>query len=695
LLWLFSFSCRSQKLDYPIAKKYSTEDVYHGMIVKDPYRWLEYDSLPETKEWIKQQNEFSGKYLRRLSEKYVLENQLKKNSYFDFASIYRSGSYYFDFKIMLWGNPATLFIKKKMSSDGDIIVEPEDYKGKPSIKNFAVSLDNKYLAFSLSYKGSDWQEIRIKQIGSKKELPEVLKWVKFTSIEWDKNGFYYTQYPKPPPGKELTAITTDPKVFYHRLGTGQEEDSLIYHNNLRNFNSIDYQTFDKGRFFVVYTDSVFEGRHFKFILFKDKLSKSDLLHKLWIYPGDRGYSYKIIGYYKNKFLVFTNAKAPNGKLILIDSKFPYAATNFIPEYKQVLDQVNILGDKVIGVYLNNVDNQVIVFDSVGSVENKIEIPIGSTVKGFDFLTSDSTTLFYIYSFLYPPIVYQLNIHSLKTTLIEKTSVNYEFMDFEMRKIYYTSKDGTQIPMLIACKKKMKLNGKNPTILYGYGGFGVVRTPFYSRSFISFLENNGIIALACIRGGGEYGKEWHEEGSGKNKQNGFDDFIAAADYLVEQNYTSRNKLALMGGSNGGLLVGAVINQRPDICKVAIAEVGVYDMLRYHKYTIGRAWEKEYGNSEDSLQFKYLIKYSPLHNVKDSANYPATFIITSDHDDRVVPMHSYKMVATLQEKNKGTNPILLITSKDAGHSNYSLELDKFIYSFIYSNLNISPNELPDVH
>jgi len=360
---------------------------------------------------------------------------------------------------------------------------------------------------------------------------------------------------------------------------------------------------------------------------------------------------------------------------------------FIPEHKEVLEQTTIVGDKLICIYLNDIDNIAVTYDKNGNAVNKIVYPVGSSVEGFEGTPDDPRTIFYYHSFLYPPITYMYDVNTLEVKLIQRTEVMYNQSDFEVRKVYYYSKDGQKIPMLIAGRKGFKLTGDNPTILYGYGGNGISMTPFFDIGFINHLQNGGLVALPSLRGGGEYGEEWHEQGRRANKQNVFDDFIAAAEYLKKEHYTSTEKLAIMGGSNGGLLVGAVLDQRPDLCGVAVAEMGVFDMLRYQKYTIGRAWTREYGSSEDSTQFRYLYRYSPLHNVRDTA-YPATLIITADHDDRVVPMHSYKFVATLQEKNRSNEPIFLLTEKNYGHSADNQKAEAAKYAFIYEYLKVNP-------
>ncbi|MBY0424604.1 MAG: prolyl oligopeptidase family serine peptidase, partial [Cytophagales bacterium] len=529
------------------------------------------------------------------------------------------------------------------------------------------------------------QEIRVKKIYPFKKLPDVIRGVRFSSICWKGEGFFYSQYDSDQSSAQFSKEVKGPKLYYHRLGTDQAQDQLVYEN--KETTKFDFNVIENESLLLIRTTERLDGKDFGCLLYFDiKDSITSKYTNFLSYSLNKKNEYNAIGLYKNKILVFTNEKAPRGRLILVDPYPPFERSIFIPQRSEVLVSASIIWDKVVCTYLKDLDYSAMVYDTHGTEVNNIPFPVGAYVEGFQGTSQDSTTLFWYTSLLNPPIAYRYHVRSNSIYLIKTTVVKYDVKDFELVKVYCTSKDGTQIPMIIAKKVGLKLNGKLPTILYGYGGFGIVTTSFFDKGFMNHLHNNGIVAMVALRGGGEYGKDWHENGSGVNKQNSIDDFISAAEYLVSQNYTCKEKLAIMGGSNGGLLVAAVANQRPDICKVMVAEVGVYDLLRSNKYTVGKMVESEYGSIEDSVQFTFLHKYSPLHNISDTANYPAALIITADHDDRVVPMHSYKYAATLQAQNKGKLPILLYTVKDQGHYFWNDQIESYIYAFIYKNLGL---------
>lgn len=701
-LLLLSANLSAQTFTYPVAKMDTVTDRYFGSTVADPYRWLEYDSLENTRQWLREEKDLSEKYLAKLKRKYTPEIQLGRNSYVMLGTIHKSGGYYFDYvttilqeqRVSIYQEEKTcLYIKKGINDEGREIVDPSDFKNKVNdkvrITDFAVSPDNTYLAFSLSRRGSDWQEIRVKDIKSFRNEADVVTGVKFSSIGWSNDGFFYLRYPQK--GDIYKEVNTDAAVWYHQLGTEQTEDKLIYadpehpHANVR-FNVT-------GRHLIIYnsasSSNIPEVRVLKMDLSKPFPANIDTL----IYTHNAGY-YAVIGMYNKRFLVNTTFNAPRGQLALYNKDRINDAAEFIPEYKEVLHEAHIIGNKVVCTYLKDIDYMSVTFDSTGRAVNKIDFPVGCSAHGFEGTAHDSETLFYVNSFLHPAVVYKYNINTLATDVLKTTQVLYNSEDFDMEKVYYYSKDSEKIPMIIAYRNGMQHNGKTPAILYGYGGFGVVTTPFFDKGFISFLQNGGIIALPCLRGGGEFGDDWHKKGKGLNKQNVVDDFIAAADYLVHEKYTTNEKLAIMGGSHGGMLVAAAINQRPDVCKVAIADKGVYDMLRYQNYTVGRSLVSEFGSSKDSAQFGNLLKYSPLHNVRDPS-YPAVLVITGDHDDRAVPLHSYKYAAAMQKKNKSDNPVFLYVEKNAGHQQWSLDTYGYVYSFIYDQLGIPPNKTHNIN
>lgn len=681
---------QNRAVTYPVTPKEQTSDNYFGTIVPDPYRWLEYDTSAQTKEWVKEQNDLSKKYLSKLLFRYPFRDQLRFNSDIDFGSLRKMGKFYVDFMHDETQTKPSLYLKKNISATPDLAIDPTDYKNISSdiisITGYSISKNNKYIAFGLSYNGSDWNEIRVKTVYPFRNLDDRLKWVKFSSIEWRGDGFFYCTYDSVNQSGALTALTQHPKIFYHKLGTLQHEDPLIFTDTTNASATIQFSVIDNERYLVINHAISHAGKLYHQVSFIDFRTDDHTITDMILSRNE----YEVIGMYNGKFLLSSNYPALNGSLSLVSPDSPDQLEEFIPEHKEILQQTTIVGDKIICIYLDDIDNIAITYDKDGKAVNKIVCPVGSTIEGFEGTPDDPETLFYYHSFLYPPIAYMYDVNTLSVKLVQRTEVMYDLVDFEIRKVYYHSKDGQKIPMIIAGKKGFKLTGDNPTILYGYGGNGVSLTPFFNKGFINHLQNGGLVAVPSLRGGGEYGEKWHEQGMLSNKQNVFDDFIAAAEYLKNEHYTSKEKLAIMGGSNGGLLIGAVLNQRPDLCQVAVSEMGVFDMLRYQKYTIGYAWEREYGTSDDSAQFKYLYKYSPLHNVKNAA-YPATLIITADHDDRVVPMHSYKFIATLQEKNESKLPVLLLTEKNYGHQEGTLKTTAAMYAFIYEQLGIKPVSL----
>ena len=688
LLFLSVSALAQEKLDYPTAYKDTARDNYFGTMIEDPYRWLENDSLNGTEQWKEDEARFSEKYLTKIKRRYNPEPQLRLNSYFVFGTIHKSGKYYFDFIRDNAGDQPSLYIKKEIDLSGDKVVDPYDFRNnnhdKAKVTSFSVSEDNKYLAFEIAHNGSDWQEIYVKTLYPSHRCDDKITGVKFCNIEWSGNGFFYQRYPLE--GNILKDEMKIPSIWYHKIGDDQNKDVFVYGGSDNPNVFIGFEKIKKGNYLIIYQSSKDANNRSRNKVLTVDLNNRSVPFKIdTLISSHKGGSYHVLGVYKDKFLVRTTLDAPHGKLLLFSKTEKNTATEFIPEHTEIIYSASIVGNKVLCTYIKDVDFFNITFDTSGDIVNTITFPVGCSVNGFEDDDNDSVTIFYVYSFLYPTVSYQYNVNSFTRNLVEQTKVTYNYTDFDIKKVYYFSKDGTRIPMLIAGKKNVKQTGDNPTILYGYGGYGAVTTPFYDRGFISFMENGGLIALPCIRGGGEYGDDWHSNGSLLNKQNVFDDFISAAEYLFAQKYTSSEHLALMGGSNGGLLVAAVINQRPDICKAVIAKKGVYDMLRYQNYTIGKAWINEYGTSADSIGFSNLIKYSPLHNIKE-VNYPAVLIITADHDDRVVPLHSYKYTAALQAKNKSDSPVLLYVEHNMGHMDNDLLSDIYIYSFIYDQLDV---------
>jgi prolyl oligopeptidase len=678
---------QSDTWEYPQALRDTVVDNYFNTKISDPYRWLENDTLESTQQWVQDELKLSNWYLNKVRKKYNQETQLKNNSFYTYGTRIKQGKYYFDFIRHSADDAPSLYIKKKIRQEATVVVDPVDYangrRDRAKIAGFTVSNDSKYLAVRISHSGSDWNEIYVKSLFPFRRLDDVVTNVKFCDVQWGKDGFFYLRFPQT--AQLLKDKNENPSVYYHKLGTLQAEDRLVFTDSIYAQNSIRFHSVDTGNYLVIYHWAG-PKQYVLTLNIKDSLAtKFDTL-----IATTNDCKYDVVGRYKNEFLVKTTQNTSNGKLILCSGRRKNAAEEFIPGYKEVLHDVAIVGNRVICTYLSDIDYVVFNFDTSGKMFHQIRFPIGSSIGDLESAVGDSVMLIDFYSFLHPPIVYQYNVNSTVTSLVEQTSITYDHTDFIMEKVVVYSKDSAKIPMIIARKKGLKLNGKNPTLLYGYGGYGKVTTPFFDPGFISFLQNGGVVALPCLRGGGEYGDDWHNEGSKVNKQNVFNDFIASAKYLFDNKYTCSQKLAIMGGSNGGLLVAAVANQRPDICKAVIAEKGIYDMLRYQHFTIGNGWRDEFGTSSNKFQFNYLKDYSPLHNINDTT-YPAILVVTADHDDRVVPLHSYKYVAALQHTVKRENPVFLYQEKNAGHLGNRLETNIAIYSFLYDQLGVPQSKI----
>lgn len=677
-----------EKLQYPVTKKVDTVNTYFGVKVPDPYRWLEDDNSEETKAWVKAQNEVTFGYLEKIPYRNKIQERFTEMWNFERRMLLNKEAdvYYYEGNNGLQ-NQNVLYYKKSLSDEPKVLLDPNTLseKGTMALNTYAISSDGKYLGYAVSNSGSDWAEIFVKEIESGKLLDDHIKWVKFSGIAWDKSGFYYTRYDEPK-GKELTGRNDFHKLYYHKLGTSQDKDILvIQHSNPRvNF---DAQVTEDRNYLVIYESEGFDGNK---ITIRDIATKKDLK----TFGKDYSVKYSVVGNFGTNFYVITNEDAPNNKIWAVDVKTGKENITVIPEKEFVLEGAYLNGkDKIIAHYLKDAQAKIEFYDVNGEYLKDIKLPAPGTVPDI-YSKAGNEEIFYTFTaFTYPTssFVYNQNNDELKPFFTSKLDFNPE--EYETKQIFYTSKDGTKVPMFVVHKKGIELNGKNPTLLYGYGGFDVNVTPGFSVSRLLWLKNGGIYVSANIRGGGEYGKKWHKGGTKLNKQNVFDDFIAAAEYLIQNKYTSPEKLAVMGGSNGGLLIGAVVNQRPELFGAAIPAVGVMDMLRFHKFTIGAAWSSDYGSSEDSSQFNYIYKYSPLHNISDSKNYPAIMVTTADHDDRVVPAHSFKYIATLQEKYKGENPVLIRIQTNAGHgagkpTAVIIAEQADIYSFMFKNLKVDP-------
>jgi len=680
--------------EYPQAKKVDTVDTYFGHEVTDPYRWLEDDNSEETALWVDAENKVTHDYLSQIPFREDLEKRLTEIwNYPKYGVPFKKGDNYFFFKNNGIQNQSILYITDDLDKQANVLLNPnllaED--GTVALAGMGVSEDGKYLAYSIASGGSDWNEIFVMRINDRKMTGDHIKWVKFSGISWWKDGFFYSSYDKPKEGDELSGQNKYHKVYYHKLGQPQEDDLLIFEDTshpLRNFQA--YLTEDKSFLLLSETEST-SGNS----LYASRMLDLESIHFKKIAEGFQ-YDYSVLDNIGDNLLIKTNHRAPRGKLILSDfnDPGPEGWTTLVAEKDEVLEGASIVGGKLFAQYLKDASNVAFFYDLEGNRLSELKLPAIGSLNGFNG-EKDSNIAFYGFtSFTYPSSVYKFDLDTYTSELYKTSEVDFDPDIYTTKQVFYASKDGTEVPMFIVHKKGIKMDGNNPTLLYGYGGFNISLSPSFSISRAAFLEQGGIYVMANLRGGGEYGEEWHEAGTLLQKQNVFDDFIYAAKYLIANKYTSSEKLAIAGGSNGGLLVGACLVQEPDLFKVAIPMVGVLDMLRYHKFTIGWAWAADYGRSDDNEEmFKYLLGYSPLHNIKKGVNYPATLAITADHDDRVVPAHTFKFMATLQENDGGKNPILVRVETKAGHgagkpTEKQIEEAADMYSFVMYNLGMKP-------
>jgi prolyl oligopeptidase len=650
-------------ITYPKTKKVDQKDNYHGTEVADPYRWLENDTAADVKKWVTDQNKIADAYLSNIPYHSTIKKRLTEIwDYPKYSTPDKHGEYIFFYKNEGLQNQMVLYYQKGENGTPEVFIDPNKFSddGTMALTGFSVSKDHTYAAYGTSQSGSDWNEIHVMEVATKKKLKDKIKWVKFSGATWYKNGFFYSRYDQPAKDKEFSNQNQFMKIYYHELGKPQKDDKILYQDKqhpLRYFNA---QVTEDDRYLIV---NVSEGTTGTELLFKD-LSKNEKGFRV-LAKGFKN-NHTVINNNGDKIFMLTDLNAPRYRLVEIDPAHndPASWKDLIPQSDDLLESVSTGGGKLFATYLKDASSRIYQHDYTGKRELEIKLPGLGTASGFGSKKNEKTFYYSFVSFTTPGIIFKYSISNGKSELFRQSEVKFDTSAFETKQVFYTSKDGTKIPMFIIHKKGLKLDGNNPTMLYGYGGFNISLTPSFSISRILFLEQGGVYAMANLRGGGEYGEDWHKAGMFEKKQNVFDDFISAAQYLISEKYTSSNKLAINGGSNGGLLVGACITQRPDLYRVAVATVGVLDMLRYHKFTIGWGWVVEYGSSDTAKDFKYLYKYSPLHNVKD-ASYPATMICTADHDDRVVPAHSFKFLATLQEKHTGSNPIIGRIDTKAGH------------------------------
>lgn len=650
------------KINYPETKRIDHVDTYFGEKINDPYRWLEDDRSAETEAWVKAQNVVTYGYLEQIPYRNQLKSRMEQLwNYEKISAPFKEGDYTYYYKNNGLQNQSVLYRKDKAGKE-EIFLDPNTFSkdGTTSLGGINFSKDGSLVAYSISEGGSDWRKVIVMEAKTKKIIGDTIVDVKFSGVSWYKNeGFYYSSYDKPV-GSELSAKTDQHKLYYHKLNTSQKTDKLVFGGDVKRRYVGGGVSEDEKYLFISAANST-SGNELYYL----DLSKPDakIVTLIDNYENDND----VLDNKGSKIYLVTNYKAPNKRVVTFDLSNP-AKENWkdcIAETENVLSP-NTGGGYIFASYMKDAVSFIKQYDYNGKLVRDIQLPGVGTAGGFGGKEKETTLYFSFTNYVTPGTIYTFDPKTGKSAVYQKPKVDFNSGDYESKQVFYTSKDGTKVPMIITYKKGTKLNGKNPTILYGYGGFNVSLTPSFSIANAVWLENGGIYAVANLRGGGEYGKKWHDAGTQMKKQNVFDDFIAAAEYLIKENYTSSDYLAIKGGSNGGLLVGAVMTQRPDLVKVALPAVGVLDMLRYHTFTAGAGWAYDYGTSEQSKEmFEYIKGYSPVHNVKAGTKYPATMVTTGDHDDRVVPAHSFKFAAELQAKQTGDNPVLIRIDVNAGH------------------------------
>jgi prolyl oligopeptidase len=688
----------STALTYPQTRRDAHTDDYFGTTVADPYRWLEQLDSPETREWVTAENKVTFEYLSRIPFRDKVRERLTKLWNYE-----RYGVPSVEGDLLIFSkndglqNQAVIYAVKKGEplENAVVLLDPNKFSadGTTALAGMHFSNDHRYLAYATSGGGSDWQKVHLLDMQTRQPLTDELNWVKVSGVSWAGKGFYYSGYDAPKAGENSLAGKNEyHKVYYHALGTPQTADKLVYEDKTKALGFRIAGVTDDERFlFLSLTDSKADGNKLLVRDLKDPKQAATWTTLQTSYEFDTS----VIGNVGGELLVYTNDHAPNFKVVRIDPKKPQLASwkTVIPEAKEKLEGISQAAGMLLATYLHDASSQVKVYTEDGAYKYDVELPAIGTAAGFGGRRTDKALYYAFTSFTYPTTIYKYDPATNQSTVFKAPKVDVNPAEYLTTQVFYASKDGTKIPMFITHKKGVKLNGKNPTYLYAYGGFNVSLTPGFSAARMLWLENGGVLAIPNLRGGGEYGEAWHKAGMTPNKQNVFDDFIAAAEYLKVLNYTDADHLAIAGGSNGGLLVGATMTQRPDLCKVAFPAVGVMDMLRYQKFTIGWNWAPEYGTSDDKAQFANLYRFSPLHTLKPGTSYPATLITTADHDDRVVPAHSFKFAAALQAAQAGNNPTLIRIDVNAGHGagkSTKLQIDEWadIWSFAFYNMGVNP-------
>ena len=654
-------------LSYPETRRDAVVDDYFGTKVADPYRWLEDDNAPDTKAWVEAQNKVTRAYLDAIPERGAIKARLTKLwNYERFGVPFKRGGHYFYNRNDGLQNQAVLFVTETLKESGRILLDPNTLSkdGTIALSSISASEDGKLLAYGISVGGSDWVTWKVRDVATGKDLDDEIKWSKFSGASWmkDGSGFYYSAYTAPKAGDAMKGVNKNQKVYFHKIGTKQAQDMLVYERPDHPDWGLRAQVTEDGRWLLIHQS---EGTETKNRIFLKDFSQPGSAIEPFLDHFDADYS--VIGNDEDLFYVSTDKDAPRHKLVAIRRDKPESKDwkTLIAQGKDVMGAVDLIDNRLIVVWMHDANEKVEIFSLDGKKQRDIKLPTLGTVGGFSGRRHDKEGFYAFTSFTYPSTVYRFDFTTGKSSVFKRPKVDFKPNTFETKQVFFKSKDGTKIPMFLVSKKGLKLDGQNPTLLYGYGGFDISLTPSFGVQTLTWLEMGGVYALANLRGGGEYGSEWHDAGRLKQKQNVFDDFISAAEWLISHKYTSTPKLAIRGGSNGGLLVGAAMTQRPDLFGVCLPHVGVMDMLRFHKFTIGWAWKSDYGSSETKEDFDTLIKYSPLQNLKPGVKYPPTLVFTGDHDDRVVPAHSFKFAAQLQADQAGAAPTLIRIETNAGH------------------------------
>ena len=644
-------------------------DDYFGQKVADPYRWLEQDVRQSKKvaAWVKTQNDYTRSFLDNIPQRAHIEERLTKLWNYPKYSVpsKRGGRFFYRSNSGLQ-NQSVLYVADSYDSKGRVLLDPNTWSedGTVALSATAVSEDGKFMAYTISEAGSDWKKLRILEIENDEHLGETLNWLRWTSVAWlkDSSGFYYSRFPEAKEGEKFQGSAVDQKIYFHKLGTPQSEDRLVYERPDHPDWGFSLELTEDGKFLVLSISKSTDDQNQVFYRNTDD-SSGDWIELI----GDFDNQFWFVANRENEFYFLTDLHAPTKRIVAMPLDRPgrNALKEIIPAATETLDGLNVVNHQLIASYLKDASTIVKIVSMDGDHVRDVELPSIGTASGFGGRPHHSETFYSFSSYATPPSTYRYDMQTGKSELLRRSEVEFDSDGYEVKQVFYASKDGTKIPMFLAHRKGLKLDGNNPTLLYAYGGFNIPLTPSFSISYVAWMEMGGVVAIANLRGGGEYGEDWHKAGKKEKKQNVFDDFIAAAEWLIENNYTQSSKLAIKGGSNGGLLVGAVMTQRPELFGACLPAVGVMDMLRFHKFTAGRYWVDEYGSSDNENEFKTLIKYSPYHNTKLNVKYPATMVSTADTDDRVVPMHSFKFAARMQSAQSGDKPILIRIESKAGH------------------------------